>query len=281
MSGTRKSTSPAVAAPKPTPHVVPKRKPTPYVVATPQSPLRVELWGDSLTTQSAGYTSYYLGLTGKAITRINTFGGTALCDWFPNMRAEVNPTNPSGFHPQVAVIEFSGDAFTPCMKDANGNSFSGRALLNKIAADSAYAIALFAFAKIAVYFVSTPISRTDAEHGLVGQTPVDAVLSTLPSRYPASGLVRFVNGAAAVEWHGHYSQTLPCAPWETCTGQWPDGTKTVVVREADGGHFCPVTEVPIPGGGGLTTCPVYSGGAARFALAITGSIERDYHLTGR
>ena len=102
------------------------------------------------------------------------------------------------------------------------------------------------------------------------------MFSQLPGRFPAGGLVRFIDGAAAVEWHGRYSLTLPCLPWEACTGHWPDGTRTVVVREADGAHFCPVTEVPA--GGGFTRCPVYMGGAARYALAIAGPVLRDFHL---
>ena len=85
-----------------------------------------------------------------------------------------------------------------------------------------------------MYFVSTPISRVQAAAGAVGNTPLGVMYSQLPARYPAFGLVRFIDGAAAVEWHGHYTDTLPCLPWETCTGHWPDGTPTVVVREADG-----------------------------------------------
>jgi hypothetical protein len=105
------------------------------------------------------------------------------------------------------------------------------------------------------------------------------MFSQLPTRYPEGGLVRFIDGAAAVEWHGHYTDTLPCLPWEKCTGRWPDGTPTVVVREADGTHFCPVKEVPIPNGGGFTQCPVYMGGATRYALAIAGPILRDFHVS--
>jgi len=244
----------------------------------PKPPLRVELWGDSISTQATPYFNFYLGLTGKATTRVQTFPGSALCDWFPDMRSAISPANRAGFHPQAVVIQFSGDAFTPCMKDAHGVAYSGQALVNKYFRDAAYAIGLFTRAKIPVYFVSTPISRGQAAQDDVGNTPLGKMFAGLPARFPASGLVRFIDGAAAVEWHGHYSQTLPCLSWEKCTGRWPDGTRTVVVREADGAHFCPVKEVPIPGGNGFTTCPVYSGGATRFALAITGRLTHDFHL---
>jgi hypothetical protein len=237
-------------------------------------PVRVEVWGDSIAGQASPYISFYLGLSGKATSRIHTFPGTALCDWFPDMRSEL--TSPAGFHPQAVVIQFNGDAFTPCMKQANGVPYSGQALINKYASDAAYAVGLFTRAHIPVYFVSTPISRAQAAQGYVGNTPLGVMFSQLPGRFPAGGLVRFINGAAAVEWNGHYTATLPCAPWETCTGRWPDGTRTVVVREADGVHFCPVKEVPA--GGGFTKCPVYMGGAARYAMAIAGPVLRDFHL---
>jgi hypothetical protein len=242
-------------------------------------PLRVEVWGDSIAAQAAPYISFYLDLSGKITTRLHTFGGSAMCDWFADMGNEENPANPAGFHPQAVIIQFSGDAFTPCMKNAAGVPYSGQALINKYASDSAHVINFFTRAHIPVYFVSTPISRVQAAAGAVGNTPLGVMYSQLPARYPAFGLVRFIDGAAAVEWHGHYTDTLPCLPWETCTGHWPDGTPTVVVREADGAHFCPVKEVPIPNGGGFTECPVYMGGAARYAMAISGRLHSDTHLS--
>ena len=71
-------------------------------------PLRVEVWGDSLSGQASSYISFYLGLSGKVTTRLHTFPGTAMCDWFNDMRSELNPHNAAGFHPQAVVIEFSG-----------------------------------------------------------------------------------------------------------------------------------------------------------------------------
>jgi hypothetical protein len=239
-------------------------------------PLRVEVWGDSLSGQASSYISFYLGLSGKVTTRLHTFPGTAMCDWFNDMRSELNPSNAAGFHPQAVVIQFQGDAFTSCMK-TGGTAYTGQALVDKYASDSAYVINLFTRAHIPVYFVSTPITKAQGAQGIVGNTPLGVMFSQLPGRYPAGDLVRFIDGAAAVEWHGHYTDTLPCAPWETCTGHWPDGTKTVVVREADGVHFCPVKEVPA--GGGFTTCPVYMGGAARFAMAIAGPVLHAFHLS--
>jgi hypothetical protein len=234
------------------------------------------VWGDSIAGQAASNIAFVLGESGKVVTRLHTFGGTALCDWFTDMHNELNPSDPDAFHPQVAVIQFSGDAFTPCMHDANGVAYSGQALVNKYATDSALTIALFGQSKIPVYFVSTPISAGQAKQGYVGLMPIGVMFSKLPARYRAGHLARYIDGANPLEWHGRYSATLPCLPWETCTGRWPDGTKTVVVRQADGTHFCPVAETV--NADGSKTCPVFMPGAQRFATAIAGPILRDFHL---
>ena len=94
-------------------------------------PLRVEVWGDSLSGQASSYISFYLGLSGKVTTRLHTFPGTAMCDWFKDMRSELTPAQCRGFSPQAVVIEFQGDAFTPCMKTAGGAPYTGQALVNK------------------------------------------------------------------------------------------------------------------------------------------------------
>ena len=238
--------------------------------------MRVELWGDSLSAQAAPYIRFALQATGKVTAQVHTFGGTALCDWFSDMRTETDPANPSGFHPDIAIIQFSGDAFTPCMKDQQGQPYSGQANVTKYRADSAVAIALLTRANVEVYFASTPISRADAALGYVGNTPLGVMFSTLPARFPAAGRVHFIDAAAAVEWHGRFSFTLPCQAGETCTGRWPDGTKTVVVRQSDGGHFCPVTETVAPDGS--RSCPVPMPGARRFAAATAAPILRDFGL---
>jgi hypothetical protein len=177
----------------------------------------------------------------------------------------------------VLVIEFIGVAYTSCMRDANGVPLSGQSLINRYAAAAESVIAMASAAGAVVYFVSPPIYRAQAAL-YVGDTPLGVMFSELPARNPGKA-VRFIDAALAVEWHGHYTDTLPCAPFETCTGRWPDGTPTVVVRQADGGHFCPVAEVPTGDAFGISTCPVYSPGAFRYATAITSRILSDFQLS--
>jgi hypothetical protein len=238
-------------------------------------PLRVELWGDSLSAQASDYFGYFLAMTDKVTSREHVFGGTALCDWFPDIRTEIDPANTSGFHPQVAVLQFSGNAFTPCMLTKGGAAYSGQALIDKYEADSAAAIAMFAKAHIAVYFASSPLSSYQSLQ-YTDQTPLGVMFSRLPARFPSGRAVRFIDAATPLEWHGKYSKTLPCLSWERCTGRWPDGTKTVVVRQSDGVHFCPVGVKAVKGV--VPACPVLSPGAERFALAMISPVARDFHL---
>lgn len=276
-TASRPESTPSASGPsRGRPAVTPTAHPAPHPTSVVKLPLRVELWGDSISAQATPNIGFVLGVGGKAVSRFHTFGGSALCDWFTDMRNEIEPANPAAFHPQVAVIQFSGDAFTPCMHDAGGVAYSGQALVNKYAADSALVIALFAQANIPVYFVSTPVSAGQAKQGYVGLMPIDEMFSKLPARYPAGHIARYIDGASPLEWHGRYSATLPCLAGETCTGRWPDGTKTVVVRQADGTHFCPVTETT--NADGSKTCPVFMPGAQRFAVAIEQAIFRDFKL---
>ena len=96
-------------------------------------PLRVELWGDSLSAQSSTYFAYFLAVTRKVTAREHVFGGTALCDWIPDITREIDPRNKSGFHPQVAVLQFFGNSYTGCMRTKDGRALSGQALVDKYA----------------------------------------------------------------------------------------------------------------------------------------------------
>lgn len=236
-------------------------------------PLRVELWGDSMAAQVAKYFDSEVAASGHAVAREHTFPGTALCNWLPDMRTD--PGNPAGFHPDVAVLSFSGAAFTPCMKAPNGVAYSGAGLVAKYQQDVATAIAIFTAAKVPVYVASSPLSKSQSTL-YTGLTPLGVMYSQLPSRYRSNPYVHYIDAATPLEWHGKFSFTLPCLKGETCTGTWPDGTKTVVVRQADGTHFCPVPETVHPGGS--RTCPVFMPGGQRFAAAMAGPVLRDFGL---
>ena len=246
----------------------------PKPAAAPK-PLRIEVWGDSFSAQAEPYINFYLGLSRKATVRVHAFGATAMCDWFSDMYNETNPANPAGFHPQVVVLQFFGDAFTKCMWDKHGVALTGQALVNKYSADSRYAIKIFSPRGIPVYFMSTPLSIYQSKI-YTRLSPLGEMFAGLPARFPARHEVRYINGATELELNGKFTYTLPCLSFEKCTGHWPDGTKTVVVRQSDGFHFCPTAEKP--GLMGIPVCPVPMPGAQRFALAMQSVLHSDYGI---
>jgi hypothetical protein len=235
---------------------------------TAQHPVtyRVEVWGDSLAYQAGPYINYFFDASGRTVSRTHVFAATAICDWIPDIRNELNPHNPSGYHPNRIVLVFSGVALYPCMDGPNGVPLSGQALINKYQADARTVIAIASAVHVPVYFASTPIFKQDANL-YVGDTPLGVMYSQLPAAFPG-GIVRFIDSAQSVEWQGHYTDTMPCQSFEHCTGRWPDGTPTVVVRESDGKHFCPVAEL-------FFNCPVPMPGAMRFGASITTKVLAD------
>jgi hypothetical protein len=228
-----------------------------------------------MAAQVASYFRSDVAASGRAVARTHTFPGTALCDWLSDIKSETDPANPSGFHPDAAVLSFSGAAFTPCMKSASGVADSGASLVAKYSRDTAEAIAAFTAARIPVYVASSPLSRSQSA-SYTGLTPLGRMYSQLPSKYRNNPLVHYIDAATPLEWHGKLTFTLPCQKGEACTGTWPDGTKTVVVRQSDGTHFCPVAETVHADGS--RTCPVFMPGGQRFAMALATPVLRD--LTG-
>ena len=92
--------------------------------------------------------------------------------------------------------------------------------------------------------------------------------------------MRWIDAASPLAENGQFTYTLPCQPWETCTGLRPDGTKTVTVRQEDGLHFCPVNLYQ-DAASGLWLCPTAMPGATRYAMAISSTVLGDFGLRGR
>ena len=99
----------------------------------------VILYGDSLAAESQSYFEDALVTSGITDIHTKTFGGTALCDWLDQMREDA-----SALHPSAVVIEFSGNAFTPCMHDQNDVPLTGGAYYAKYLDDATEALTIFA-----------------------------------------------------------------------------------------------------------------------------------------
>jgi hypothetical protein len=228
----------------------------------------VILYGDSLASEAQGYFRDALAAAGVGNVRTSTFGGTAICDWLDRMR-----TDAAALHPTAVVVEFSGNALTPCMMDDQGQSLAValNTYYRKYVNDAREVLRIFATTGTRVYFAGAPKTRVaeetnDLNAGLLNRTYADLAAQTPEAR--------FVSAGDALLHDGHWTATLPCLASEPCTGGVdPDGAAVNVVRAPDGGHFCP--GAPGATRGVTTTCPVWSSGAFRYANAMADAVIGD------
>jgi len=211
-------------------------------------PPRIALYGDSLGME-AGPDFSYLAHAAGASTLMRTYGGLAVCDWLPAMTADAR-----SWQPTAVVLEFSGDAFTPCM---SGAAVGTAQYYQKYAADLQAAIDIFRSSGAEVFITGVPYDASAAENQNV--TDLDQMYASVAA---ANVGVTYVDAGQAVMADGAFTWDLPCLPGEPCTG--PSGTN--VIRDPDGVHFCPTGQTTIEGD--LAVCNVYSSGAYRFAAAM-------------
>ena len=217
---------------------------------------RIVLYGDSLATQASPYFDA-LALPGGVRVLNRVYGGTAICDWLSYM-----PADAATFKPQAVVIEFSGNALTPCMA---GFTPGTAAYYAKYQHDAEEAISIFRAIGAHVYLMAPPLPQSTSTQQV--WITLDQMYATLARGQPD---VSYVDAGQAVLADGQFTRTLPCLPIEPCTG--PDGTN--VVRAPDGIHFCP--------DGVMRTnyaCEQYASGAYRFARAMLAPVLSQFHKT--
>jgi hypothetical protein len=229
----------------------------------PPAARRVVLYGDSLAWQAQGF--FTAALAGAGITQVatRTYGGTAICDWFADMRADA-----ATLHPDAVVVEFSGNAFTPCMHALDGSPLRGAAYFEKYAADAATVLDIFTPGHTLVYFAGAPISRGAERTNDPTSADLHAIYASLAQSSPYG---RFTDAGAAVLLGGKWTETLPCLPGEPCTGgRDANGTPVNVVRAPDGAHFCPGAPAAVRGV--TTECDVWPSGSWRFGNAMAAPV---------
>ena len=249
--------SPAAAPPEPVASpdraiVVPAVAPVTHVAPEPVAARRVVLYGDSLAWQSQDF--FTAALAGAFITQVTTrtFGGTAICDWLGQMRADA-----ASLRPDAVVVEFSGNALTPCMRALDGSALTGAAYFQKYATDAAAVLDIFTPGHALVFLAGAPISR-GAERGGDRTTPtLQALYAALAQSTPYG---RYIDAGVSVLAGGRWTATLPCLPAEPCTGgRDAAGTPVNVVRAPDGAHFCPGAPAAVRGV--TAACPVWASGS--------------------
>ena len=232
---------------------------TPPVVTRPV----VVLYGDSLAWEARDqFTAAFAGLPDVQVTT-RTFGGTAPCDWLEHMRDDA-----ASLRPGAVVVEFSGNALTPCMRDLAGQPLTGDAYLARYRADTETVLDIFEPYGTRVYFAGSPMPDPARVPGARGNE-LNAMYTAEASSHPTG--VEYVDAGAAVLDHGAWTNTLPCVADEPCTGGTDaTGQPVNVVRAPDSAHFCPVNKAARAGV--TDACPVWSSGAMRFGRAMAAPV---------
>ena len=206
------------------------------------------LYGDSLGMEAAPFLTYMAATTGASVL-LRAYNGWAICDDLDAMASDA-----ASRHPSVALVEFSGNALTPCMA---GFTMGTTDYYDKYQSDAQQAIDILGAAGIPVVLIGPPTNAwANLSANVVFLNQIYASLAAANTR------VTYDDAGQSVLDDGRFTLTLPCLPIEPCDG--PGGTN--VVRSPDGVHFCPTGDWTITGW--YDVCNVYSSGAFRFALAM-------------
>lgn len=226
----------------------------------PSGSQRIALYGDSLVSETGQDFAFLATLAGASV-HVHTYPGTSPCDFFASMTTEAQT-----WRPTVAMLLFTGDAFTPCM---DGLQLGTSAYFTKYTDDIQTAITIF--------------RSVDSRVVLVG-LPADAWASLTQNAFALNGIyqwlartnlgVTYDDAGQAVTANGQFTWSLPCLTGEPCTGR--NGTN--MVRAPDGVHFCPNGETTLVAG--FEECDVYSSGAFRLASAMLEAALRLPDISG-
>lgn len=230
------------------------------------APGQVVLYGDSLADESSAF--FAMQLAGRASVRSLTFPGVALCDFYDDVVADTLRARP-----KAAVLVFSGNVGTPC---SAGLSREGAAA--RYASEAEALTAFLAARGVPLFWVTAPRGRPPGPGAPARNDQFDTVepftsqiYRDLVSRWRAAGHdVSLIDAAPALlNPDGSWADRLPCLPVDApgCAGG------TVSVRGPDGVHFCPTGWVNVDGG-----CAVWSGGAWRYARAMSDSVRGRFGL---
>jgi hypothetical protein len=140
-----------------------------------------------------------------------------------------------------------------------GYSMGSTAYYDKYRADAQQASDIFRSHGIPVILIGSPLAAWANLSANV--TFLNQIYLSLVTANPGTS---YVDAGQAVLANGRFTLTLPCFPFEPCTG--PSGTN--VVRSPDGVHFCPEGASTIQGW--YNVCDDYASGAFRFADAMLG-----------
>jgi hypothetical protein len=227
-------------------------------------PRTVVLYGDSLANQAAPYFVKAVERSPNVNVRVSTWDGTAPCDWLPDMSAEAKTGTVS-----VAVIDFSGNSITPCMR---GAPYTSAAYYLKYLDDVTAAATAFVQSGARVVLVGSPQSFKQYKRGGAQWSWLNQVLAGIANAHPSG--VSYDDAGRAVMVDGHFTWSMACRSDEPCLGEPVSGEN--VVRAPDGFHFCPTGQKAVDGR--VPPCGTYMSGAFRYGLdmadAALGQLDR-------
>jgi hypothetical protein len=216
-------------------------------------PTRVSLFGDSLSYQSRIGFETRMERRAPGDLSISARPGAALCDDRSAIFEDLLRRRP-----EVLVLEYSGNSFTPCMDDASGAPLviGSAGWRDRYLDDLRAVMSVASVTDTKVLWATAP-----PVHHLAAPENYPRGLASVARKYAATHhRLRVVDTGDALESTGHsYTPTLPCRADERtfCV----DGR--IGVRAADGLHFDCVGRVD-----GLGGCIGYTAGGRRFGEAM-------------
>jgi hypothetical protein len=221
-------------------------------------PPRVLLFGDSLAYQSREAFLAGTAPLGVQLGTVSTRPGAALCDDRDAIVRDLESTRPD-----LLVLEYSGNSFTPCMTDPAGRllTIGSTAWRDRYRDDLDRVVTTAAKAGTQIVWATAP----PVVH--VG-APVDypariaSVVRHVAARLPN---LRVADTGAALAGPKGYAPSLPCRPDERALCR----EDRIAVRAADGLHFDCIGAID-----GLGGCVGYSAGARRYGDALAAIVLR-------
>jgi hypothetical protein len=227
-------------------------------IPPPSQPPKVILYGDSLSVEASPYFKDRLESGGIAQAVVRAGLGTAICDWFDEMEADLQ-----NIRPTAVLVEFTLHPERDCI--------GGQDVWAKYLADAQRVIQIFNSQGVHTYFVAPPKQIPGGSNG-TPESPDD--LRTFYFTVAAQNSVRMADAGHALFnfGTGEFTRTLPCASHEGAGQGCQNGQ--VKVRNDDGLHFCPTGSSP-------ENCAGYNGyvpGAWRFGSSMAGIVGSDLGL---
>jgi len=217
----------------------------------------VFVYGDSLVTQAEPYLSSVARAFGMKL-RTRAFGGIAPCDELRSLGNDLRRSRPA-----IIVFAFSGNSFTDCMRDANGELLQGEQVVAKYRQDLLATARITTQAGVPLVVASPPASQQRS----ASWDELDSVYREVAAQHQPQ--VQYTDAGVQIAPDGEFVATQRCLPFEFNLPQAEaicrSGGSTIGVRAPDGVHFCSDVVVPEKN---PAPCTKYSSGALRYAIAL-------------